>query len=129
MGVDLVIYIKKDQLKKLLKEWYNFEFLRGHIGLRWHTFVEEEFKNEDFRTCEKLDSKTLYHYLAETNEDIPERSEWAPILRNYDLIFAPDTTEISDENYVDLNMFDLAMQEFVVENCDKILEKMEKMRS
>jgi len=124
VGVDLVIYIHRDDLPKLLEIensimiWDELLFLLDK-QVRW-----DDFKKE-FEIIEGLgfDSKEFLKHLASLNKKIKDREMWVDILSKYRLYFAPDTVEVGKE-WVSIPKVFNAIQELVRENWKKFLEKL-----
>jgi len=125
VGVDLVVYIRKDQIRKLLdldsdfSFWDDFYYLLK-MPMRWHTFQERVHWDED----KPIDSKQLIAHLARTNENVKDRERLVEICSSYDLLFAPDFAEVGEE-WVDVGSIENAIQKLVKKNFDEFLSLLE----
>jgi len=128
MGVDLVIYCKKKDLKKLLNvgegfvTWFKFDFLINNFcGIRWYRF-KEMFNLE---TNDPITSKDLITHIAVHGCNFKNRREFVSILMEYDLLFAPDTASVEGD-WIDLFYFWHFIKAFVTKNFDQIFEEFQK---
>ena len=128
MGIDLVIYVKKDDVRKLLDidsdypDWGVFLFLLKK-QVRFYRFLEEMGLDERTR---EINSKELLVHLAKTNKKIEDRDEWVEILSKFDLIFAPDTyTDINEEEYVPLDVVEHGVYDVIRKHFDEVMEFLE----
>jgi len=120
MGIDVRIYIRKDQLKRLFDLDYDyFYFLMLKLaGKRWQRF-EEMF---DLGDIDFITSKELLKQIALNPKlKLKSRDWWVNILSEYDLIFAKDALSQQDlrekiedfDEYVDLGEIEYEMLEKV----------------
>lgn len=128
MGIDLVIYVKKDDVRKLLDidsdypDWSAFLFLLKK-QVRFYRFLEEMGLDERTR---EINSKELLVHLAKTNKKIEDRDEWVEILSKFDLIFAPDTyTDINEEEYVPLDVVEHGVYDVIRKHFNEVMEFLE----
>ena len=128
MGIDLVIYVKKDDVRKLLDidsdypDWGVFLFLLKK-QVRFYRFLEEMGLDERTR---EINSKELLVHLAKTNKKIEDRDEWVEILSKFDLIFAPDTyTDINEEEYVPLDVVEHGVYDVIRKHFNEVMEFLE----
>jgi len=102
MGVDLLIYVNKKDVRKLLDldselmDWNDFYFLLSQLS-RWYVF-QNRFGLD---SSEPITANDLLKHIAKVNMKIKDRERLVDILSKYDLIFAPDTARIKDENYIE----------------------------
>jgi len=120
VGVDVRIYIRKDQLKRLFDldyDYFYFLMLKA-CGKRWNRFCEM-FNLDDI---DLITSKELLKHIAlNPNLKLKARSWWVNILSEYDLIFAKDTLKeeelkqrIEDfDEYIDLGELEYEIMEKV----------------
>jgi len=120
MGVNVRIYIRKDQLKRLF-DFDNdyFYFLMFKLaGKRWNHF-EEMF---DLGDIDIVTSKELLKRIALNPKlKLESRSWWVNILSEYDLIFTRDTLKTEElkerienlDEYIDLVDFEYEVIEKV----------------
>jgi len=137
MGVNLCIYVHKDDLGKMLDlknefpNWDDFLFLVDYTIVRWYTF-EEKFKLDlmDKDAYEKgVTSKELLIHMAKLNESINNRGRWVEILSKYNLLFAPDTkTDIGDE-WIDIDDLFYAIQKMVLARFDELMKIYEEVKN
>ncbi|RLG16708.1 hypothetical protein DRN69_00040 [Candidatus Pacearchaeota archaeon] len=128
MGIDLVIYVKKDDVRRLLDidsdypDWSAFLFLLKK-QVRFYRFLEEMGLDERTR---EINSKELLVHLAKTNKKIEDRDEWVEILSKFDLIFAPDTyTDINEEEYVPLDVVEHGVYDVIRKHFNEVMEFLE----
>ena len=128
MGIDLVIYVKKDDVRRLLDidsdypDWSAFLFLLKK-QVRFYRFLEEMGLDERTR---EINSKELLVHLAKTNKKIEDRDEWVEILSKFDLIFAPDTyTDINEEEYIPLDVVEHGVYDVIRKHFDEVMEFLE----
>lgn len=134
MGVNVVIYVHKDDLEKLLglksmfPNWNDFLFLADYTIIRWDTF-EREFHLEENIYEKGIMSKELLLHIAKVNKHIPNRERWVKILSTYNLLFAPDTKrDISDE-WIDVDDLFYAIQKMVLARFDELMKIYEEVRN
>ena len=125
MGVDLVVYIRKDQIRKLLdldssfSFWDDFYYLLK-MPIRWYTFQEWVHWDKD----EPLTSKQLLTHLARVNKKVENRGKLVEICSNYDLLFAPDFEKVGEE-WVDVVRIEDTIQKLVKKHFDEFISLLE----
>jgi len=129
MGVNLVIYVHRDDLKKLLELedsvmiWDDFLFLVDESHQRWYNFEEKMKLHESELIAErKITSRELLIHIASLNKKIPMRRTWARILERYNLLFAPDTEEVDETEWISIKDIFYAIQELVKRRFKEVLE-------
>ena len=137
MGVNLIIYVHRKDLERLLDTgsrwpcWDDFQFLVGYSSIRWHAFCRE-FYLEDYGekdiNREGITSKELLVHLASTSGKIGNRARWAEILSRYDLLFAPDTKEDIEKDWLCIGDIDLGIKRMTADNLEKVIEFCEQER-
>ena len=115
MGFNMLIYIKRKQLKNLVDDFDNFMFLVNKTYMRWYIFQWEFGTEKDKITC-----KELLVLLANTDKKIKDRKTWANLCQTYDLIFQSEKVEEEPEDYVEVWDFFLKLKEFVKKNIKQI---------
>ncbi len=126
MGIDTEVFVRKNQIKKLLN---NFDDL---IRLYNLSFKEWElFKRQFgiFFETKSLSSEELVKHLAMT-DDIEEskRTEIVSLCLDYDLIFAPETEETAETDYIEIWKIVHSLCELGKQNLKKLMERAEKTR-
>lgn len=128
MGIDLVIYVRKDDVRKLLDidsdypDWNAFLFL-SRKQVRFYRFLEEMGLDEGTR---KISSKELLIHLAKTNKKIKDRDKWVEILSRFDLMFVPDTyNDIDEEEYVPLDVVEQGVYSTIRRHFKEVMKFLE----
>jgi len=132
MGVNLCIYVHKDDLGKLLglknefPNWDDFLFLVDYTIVRWYTF-EQEFhldRNPNNKDIYELGitSKELLYHMARTDKHIPNREKWVKILGTYNLLFAPDTKTNVGKDWIDVDDLFYAIKKMVLVRFDELMK-------
>ena len=122
MGVDLVIYVHKDDLGKLLDIegtvifWDDFYFLLNGFPMRWQSFMDM-YDLED----KPITSEELIKHLAKINKEIENREGIVRICSNYRLLFAPDNVKVEKE-WINVFKIEEAIQKLVKENFKRLIE-------
>lgn len=122
MGVDLVVYIRRDQVGKLIDIdsnyplWDDFYAL-AKMPIRWGVFAEWLHLETD----EPITSKELLKHLAMLNRKVENRELLVRLCSKYELLFAPDTAKVDKKKWVDIFEVESAVQKVVKENFGKIL--------
>jgi len=121
MGTDTLVFVRKSQLSKLLREdWDDFIFLVNVAYWRWYRF-EQNFDLE-FENVKKITSKELVKRLAEMETKIKDRRKWVEILSKYDIVFCADTVYFKDKDYVEIFEFKEKMVGFVDDNLKEVIK-------
>jgi len=115
MGINLMIYIKKEHLPRLIDNFEDFMFLVDKGMWRWYLFQQHlGIKSE------RVTAKELLSAIASTNRRIKDRETWARLCESYDLIFQPEGRE-APEGYVEVYDVYLKIIEFVKHNMEQII--------
>lgn len=132
MGVCTNIFIKVEDLKKIVNDIDLFSRLLSLDGIRWYRLCEKLPDIESFMYNEYFSTKELREYLMKSNMKIRERVIWAEITE-YDIIFAPDTIEsknFEEKGYIELGKLYYAFVELVerlIRNQKNPVEEIEKI--
>jgi len=133
MGVDVDIWVKEEDLKRMIKNEFLWHFLPlVKLGfMRWYRF-EWMFGLDDanFYYDREVTSKDLLKHLAsnpnvgkntEEDEETPklDRELWAEILSEYDIVFCPDDHDFDKEGYIDLMKYYRNIEHEVDRNFEK----------
>ncbi len=111
MGIDVRVFVKREDLKKLISNFDDLYFLWDFGMRRWWWF------SENFGVENKVGSKELIEKLAKLNRKISLREDIVRVCNEYDLIFQPDIEE-KPKGFIDV--YDLVswLIKIGIENVD-----------
>ena len=121
MGIDTTVWIKKEDLPKILNELWDLFFLARAGYRRWGAFLDE--LELDTTAEEGLTSKDIAYHLMTYDGKIKDREEWARIVQEYDLLFLPSTVECKDKDRVELIEYLINLFEKEAERVDREIRR------
>lgn len=130
MGVDVVILIKEEDLRKIISSdvhtFLEFIFLIQKLSGRYYRFIEllhlKDAEIDEFHT------KDIVNHLI-LNTTVPKeiREMIHPFLK-YDMYFLPDTSprvkELLEKGYVYVSSIDWYLWKFVKEHIEEFIKKL-----
>lgn len=123
MGVNTTVWIKKKDLPALLCDLYSLSFLIRKAYCRWGAFLDN--LDLDIGNDELTREELMYHLMTYEGE-LEDREGWADIVKDYDVLFLPDTKEYQGDDRIEL--FDY-LSEILEREASKLEEELKNGRS
>jgi len=129
MGVDVLIFMKKKDVEKLLSDygWQEFVIHMYMIcGIRWYRFCRMWGFDDDIG-IPKITSRDMLKQLAKGKAKVKNKDFWVDFLAEYELIAVADISEELDNllqttDWVCVNYVLGEISKLVMENAKKIVE-------